>query len=156
MTDLMSSEARSELMSRIRSKNTKPEMIVRRALHARGFRYRLHSQALIGRPDIVLPKYHAVIFVHGCFWHRHRDCSLAYTPNSRQNFWENKFDKNVARDRQVRDALEKMGWRVLLVWECAVRAPRTKVEENLEAMLGWLVSGKKYGEVSRGGMEKDQ
>ena len=107
-------------MSRIRGTNTKPEVLVRSALHRAGFRFRLYTRALPGRPDIVLPKHGVVIFVHGCFWHRH-GCSLSSEPATRRRFWQAKFDANVARDRRNARALRALGWRVLTVWECALR-----------------------------------
>lgn len=105
-------------MSRIRSRDTVPELLVRSALHRAGYRFRLHSKDLPGRPDIVLPKYHTVVFVHGCFWHRHKGCRFAYTPKSRVAFWNNKFRSNIERDRRKSKALRKLGWRVITVWEC--------------------------------------
>jgi DNA mismatch endonuclease (patch repair protein) len=108
-------------MSRIRSKNTKPEMIVRSMLHRMGLRFRLHDRKLPGNPDIVLPKYKTVIFVHGCFWHRHSGCRYAYTPKSRIDFWEEKFSRNIKRDQEVRCKLEIINWKALTVWECEAR-----------------------------------
>jgi DNA mismatch endonuclease (patch repair protein) len=120
--DIMSPEKRSALMGRIRGKDTKPEMIVRRLLHSLGYRFRVHSRDLPGRPDIVFRPRRVAIFVHGCFWHRH-DCGLAYTPKTRQQFWRAKFDRNVKRDQEVRDELETAGWRVIVVWECQLKKP---------------------------------
>lgn len=114
-------EQRSEVMSRIRSKDTKPEMVVRRHLHALGFRFRLHSSKLPGHPDIVLPKWHTVIFVNGCFWHRHEGCKTATMPKSNVEFWQAKFDRNVARDKKEHAALEAAGWHVIVIWECEVK-----------------------------------
>lgn len=105
-------------MSRIRSKDTKPELIVRSMLHRMGYRFRLHRKGLPGKPDIVLPRHKTVIFVHGCYWHRHPGCKYAYHPKSRVDFWEKKFRENVERDTKARAALEALGWRVLVVWEC--------------------------------------
>ena len=116
--DRLNKEARSWNMSRIRSKDTTPERVVRSMLHRLGYRFRLHSGLLPGRPDIVLPKYKTVVFVHGCFWHRHARCSLAYMPKSRIEFWKHKFSSNVERDRRVIKALRTKGWQVLVVWEC--------------------------------------
>jgi DNA mismatch endonuclease, patch repair protein len=105
-------------MSRIKCRNTRPEVLVRSYLHHMGFRFRLHVRNLPGRPDIVLPKYGTVIQVHGCFWHRHPSCSMAYMPRSRTTFWRDKFAGNVARDRRQREKLEALGWRVVTIWEC--------------------------------------
>jgi DNA mismatch endonuclease, patch repair protein len=122
MTDTLTRERRSWNMSRIHGKDTDPEKRVRSALHHAGYRFRLHSKALPGHPDIVLPKYRTVVFVHGCFWHRHTGCSYAYTPKSRVAFWENKFRANVERDRRTARSLRAIGWRVITVWECQVSA----------------------------------
>lgn len=116
--DTISKERRSWNMSRIRSANTSPERTVRSLLHAAGYRFRLHSRNLPGKPDIVLPKYKAVVFVHGCFWHRHKGCEYAYTPKTRTEFWQQKFDENVERDKRVLRSLRQKGWRCLIIWEC--------------------------------------
>lgn len=116
--DVLSRDARSALMSRIRSTDTQPELIVRRLLHRLGYRFRIHDRRLPGTPDIVLPKYRAVVFVHGCFWHRHAGCQLAYTPKSRRSFWKNKFLQNVRRDQRNRRRLRSLGWRAFVVWQC--------------------------------------
>jgi DNA mismatch endonuclease (patch repair protein) len=121
MTDVFIESKRSEVMSRIKGRNTKPELAVRSMLHRNGYRFRLHRVDLPGKPDIVLPRFKTVIFVHGCFWHRHNDCRYAYTPKSRVDFWLKKFDENVCRDGQVRVELENLGWRVVTVWECDLR-----------------------------------
>ena len=118
MPDIVSPEVRSRMMSGIRNRDTKPEMVVRRSLHARGFRYRLHVRGLPGRPDIVLPRYHAVVLVHGCFWHRHPGCRFAYSPRSREEFWIAKLDGNATRDKRDEDRLVELGWAVFVVWEC--------------------------------------
>ena len=120
MADTISKAERSALMARIRGKDTKPEVFVRSALHRAGFRFRLYARGLPGRPDIVLPRHGVVIFVHGCFWHRH-GCALASEPATRRRFWQAKFEANMARDRRNARALRKLGWRVLTVWECALR-----------------------------------
>lgn len=108
-------------MSRIRSSNTKPELIVRQVLHAIGYRFRLHRHDLPGKPDIVLPKYKTVIFVHGCFWHRHEDCKYAYNPKSRVEFWQEKFRSNIERDKRVSEQIAVAGWRQLTIWECETK-----------------------------------
>lgn len=132
--DIVSKEKRSRMMSGIKGKNTKPELLLRSALHKLGFRFRIQRKDLPGKPDIVLPKYKTIIFVHGCFWHRHPGCKSAYTPKSNIEFWTNKLEGNVIRDRLTEKALEEMGWRILIVWECEVK---TLVENNarLRAMI---------------------
>ncbi|NQU38916.1 MAG: DNA mismatch endonuclease Vsr [Lentisphaerae bacterium] len=119
--DSLSKERRSWNMSRIHGENTKPEILVRSLLHRMGYRFRLHRRDLPGKPDIVLPRYKAVVFVHGCFWHRHKGCKYAYMPKSRVNFWQKKFDENVERDARVKRELRKLGWRTITVWECQIR-----------------------------------
>ena len=119
--DRISEAHRSWNMSRIRSINTKPERLVRSALHGLGFRYRLHRKDLPGTPDLVLPKYRSVILVHGCFWHRHPGCRFAYSPKSRPSFWAAKFAANVARDQNDLRRLRSLGWRPIIVWECQTR-----------------------------------
>ena len=116
------SEQRSRNMSAIKSKNTKPEIAVRRLLHSMGYRFRLHRKDLPGSPDIVLPKYKTVIFVHGCFWHRHENCKYATTPKTRPAFWESKFNENIRRDRTNQNNLIKLGWKVLVIWECDLKS----------------------------------
>jgi DNA mismatch endonuclease (patch repair protein) len=120
MVDVVDKQTRSRMMSEIKGVNTKPELLLRRALHARGFRFRLHDRRLPGKPDIVLPKWHVVIEVRGCFWHRHEGCRKATTPATNVDFWQKKFHSNVLRDRANVDALLLEGWRVLIVWECAI------------------------------------
>lgn len=119
MTDIVSPEVRSKMMSGIRAKDTRPELVLRRALHALGFRYRLHVRNLPGKPDLVFPKYRAIIQVHGCFWHRH-GCSKTTDPASNSEFWQMKFARNVVRDREVECRLRELGWRVGIVWECEI------------------------------------
>lgn len=120
MTDRISPEHRSWNMSRIRNRDTKPELIVRSLLHRMGYRFRLHRKDLPGNPDIVLPKYQTVIFVHGCFWHRHKGCKFAYTPQSRVEFWNDKFAANRRRDASVMTSLTELGWNTVIIWECQV------------------------------------
>ena len=115
------SEQRSRNMSAIKSKNTKPEIAVRRLLHSMGYRFRLHRKDLPGSPDIVLPKYKTVIFVHGCFWHRHENCKYASTPKTRQEFWEAKFRENINRDKLNQENLSSKGWKIIIVWECEIK-----------------------------------
>tara|TARA_Y100001978_G_scaffold39803_1_gene35393 strand:- start:162 stop:530 length:369 start_codon:yes stop_codon:yes gene_type:complete len=117
-------------MSAIRSKNTKPEIAVRKLLHSMGYRFRLHGKDLPGSPDIVLPKYKTVIFVHGCFWHRHENCKYASTPKTRIEFWENKFKANVKRDLEIQENIKNIEWRSFVIWEC-----ETKNMENLRVKI---------------------
>lgn len=146
MTDIVDQQTRSRMMAGIRGKDTKPELALRRALHARGFRFRLHSKAVHGRPDLVLPKYRAVVFVHGCFWHRHEGCRYSTTPSTRPEFWQAKFDANVARDSSVRTTLLEDGWRVGTVWACALRKPE-QVEKAADLLAGWLRSTGAHTEI---------
>jgi DNA mismatch endonuclease, patch repair protein len=124
VADILTKEKRSALMSRIRGRNTKPELAVRSLLHRLGYRFRLHVRDLPGRPDIVLPRYRLVVLVHGCFWHRHSGCRFCYVPKTRADFWHKKFEGNIRRDREVQLALRKIGWRVMVVWECEVKDVR--------------------------------
>lgn len=128
--DSLTPEQRSAQMSRIRGSNTKLEVLVRKGLHARGLRYRLGGAKLPGRPDIVLPKYRTVVFVHGCFWHGH-DCPLYRLPKTRPEFWADKIGKNRARDQRVTCELEAMGWRVLTVWECSLRGQSEAAQQRV-------------------------
>ncbi len=121
--DVLTREQRARCMAAIRGRNTTPELAVRRMVHALGFRFRLHAGDLPGKPDIVLRRLHVVIFVHGCFWHRHRCRNGRASPRTRAAFWREKFARNVARDRATRAALRRGGWRVLVVWECQLRKP---------------------------------
>ena len=131
MVDFLSPLERSERMSRIRSSNTSPELALRRELHALGFRFRLHRKDLPGKPDIVLPRYRTVVFVHGCFWHRHAGCKIATTPKSNTGFWIEKFDRNVARDSRSRELLEAQGWKVIIAWECELGSGRKAADAAL-------------------------
>lgn len=121
MTDIVSTAKRSELMAGIKSKNTKPELVVRKALHARGYRFRLHGTDISGKPDVIMKKYRTVIFVHGCFWHGHTGCKLFRVPKSRTEFWLNKIKTNIDRDCRQMTELTEEGWKVLVIWECAIR-----------------------------------
>lgn len=123
-------------MSAVKSKNTKPEILVRKALHAMGYRFRLHVKDLPGKPDIVLPKYKTVIFVNGCFWHRHEGCKYASTPTTNVDFWEAKFKENTTRDKQKTVLLESDGWKVVVLWTCEI-----KKEDELKARLQSLLKG---------------
>lgn len=137
--DVVDVATRSRIMSSIRGGNTKPEILVRSLLHREGFRFRLHVRELAGKPDIVLPKYRAVVFVHGCFWHGH-DCPLYRLPDTRTDFWRKKIDRNRAKDRSVRDVLLSAGWRVAVVWECALRGAGTDPGQVGRYLAAWLRS----------------
>ena len=133
MADVHDKKTRSYNMSRIKAKNTKPEMLVRRFLHANGFRYRLHVKDLPGKPDIVLPKYKTVIFVHGCFWHGHKGCKYYVIPKTKTEWWLNKINGNIANDRKAERALKKEGWKILTLWECDLKSQ--KFLKNLSSLL---------------------
>lgn len=133
--DVVSPIVRSRMMSGIRGKNTRPELAVRSAAHRLGLRFRLHRPDLPGRPDIVFPKHRTVVFVHGCFWHRHH-CDLAATPKTRPEFWAKKFDANVERDARNRLLLEALGWRVIEIWECQIRDESLLISQLRNAFLG--------------------
>lgn len=139
MTDFLTTAERSERMSRIRVKDTKPEIRLRRLLHARGLRYRLHVRDLPGRPDLVFPRCRSVVFVHGCFWHGHSDCRIANQPKSNSAFWVNKFKMNQARDTRSILQLEDAGWRVMVVWECELSS-RAGAEETAAKVAAWLAT----------------
>lgn len=126
-------------MSRIRGKDTQPELALRKALHRQGFRYRLHDAGLPGKPDLVLPRYKTVVFVHGCFWHRHEGCSIATTPKSNTQFWTDKFERNVARDIRSQALLEELGWRVFVVWECEL-ATAARARATAETLAQQVLS----------------
>ena len=137
MTDIVSPRKRSEMMAGIRGKDTKPEMRVRKALFADGYRYRLHRKDLPGTPDIVLPGRMVAIFVNGCFWHGHLDCNLAKVPSTRRDFWQGKLEHNRQRDKAATEALTTLGWRVLVVWECFIRSCKEQ-RELARALSSWL------------------
>lgn len=124
-------------MGRIRGRDTSPEIAVRSALHRLGYRFRLHAKNLPGKPDIVLPKWKHIILVHGCFWHRHESCKFAYMPKTRSEFWAEKFEGNITRDKATVQALEKMGWQVTIIWECETRSM-----ESLARNLDQRIRGK--------------
>lgn len=133
--DVFSREKRSQIMSRVSGKNTKPEIAVRSLLHSLGFRFRLHRKDLPGKPDIVLPKYGKIIFVHGCFWHGHAGCSRSQRPTTNEEFWRDKLDKNIARDEATVNALKELGWDVLTVWACEVK-DTNHLKNKLLSFLG--------------------
>ncbi len=138
------------MMSGIRSKDTKPEITVRKGLHARGFRYRLHDKTVAGKPDLILPRYRAAIFVHGCFWHQH-GCHLFKMPSTRREFWKDKLAANRKRDANVRAALLNSGWRILTIWECALKG-RTRLEfaEVIDVASTWITGQETEGEIAGG------
>lgn len=141
MADIVSKGVRSRMMAGIRSKDTKPELTVRRGLHALGFRFRLHDKALPGRPDLVFPKYRAVIQIHGCYWHGH-ECAVGHLPADGGAYWGPKIAGNRERDARNEAALDALGWRQLTVWECALRGKARKPESAvISACAGWLTSG---------------
>lgn len=142
MPDTYDSATRSRIMARVKDRNTGPELILRRALHARGLRYKLHDPGLPGRPDLVFPRFGAVCFVHGCFWHRHEGCRRTTTPATNRSFWEQKFALNVRRDRKNRNALLEAGWRVGVIWECALR-PKKRTEDVAMSVERWLKGQRK-------------
>lgn len=134
-------------MAGIKGKDTKPELVVRRGLHALGFRYLLHDRRLPGKPDMVLPRWHAVIFVHGCFWHGH-DCPLFRWPGTRQDFWRQKIGRNQERDVEVEAELDRTGWRMLKIWECSMKGTgRVGIETVLPLVAEWLRSDVATGEI---------
>lgn len=135
--DIVDEQTRSRMMSGIRSKNTKPELLVRRLLHRRGFRYRLHVPGLPGKPDLVFPKHNAVLFIHGCFWHGHR-CRLFRLPGTRAEFWKAKITGNRRRDKNKIKALANSGWRIAIVWECALRGSSVNPDDVAEKLSEWL------------------
>lgn len=145
MTDVVDASTRSRMMAGIRGKDTRPELLLRRALHGRGLRYRLHGSKLPGRPDLVFPRFRAALFVHGCFWHRHEGCRYATTPATRPDFWQAKFDANVARDIRNQRQLEATEWRVGIVWECTIR--KREIDATASNVEAWLNSGEQSLEL---------
>lgn len=135
LLDIVSPTRRSKIMGQIRSSGTKPELAVRKCAYRLGFRYRLNRKDLPGSPDLVFPKRNIALFVHGCFWHRHKDCKYSYMPKSRVEFWEEKFDNNVARDKRARRDLEQLGWRVVTIWECETKE-LNRLSDRLRTLLG--------------------
>ncbi len=147
MVDIVPAEVRSRMMSGIRGTNTKPELLLRKGLHALGFRFRLHDRSLPGKPDIVLPRYKAVIFAHGCFWHGH-DCHLFKWPSTRPEFWQAKIARNRTVDLRTEAALSEAGWRQATVWECALKGKtRLPLEEVILSCAEWLKSDRPRLEI---------
>lgn len=148
MADVHTPEQRQRNMSRIRGRDTKPEMIVRRGLHARGLRYRLQDRSLPGRPDLVFPKYRAVIFVHGCFWHGH-NCPMFHLPATRPDFWQTKISGNQSRDAKALQDLLASGWRVLTVWECCLKGPgRMPLDSMIDDCFAFIVGTQQTADIS--------
>ena len=139
LTDTVNSAKRSQIMSRVRGKDTKPELLIRRELHAKGFRYRLHDRKLPGKPDLVFPKYKSIIFIHGCFWHGH-SCHMFRRPSSHTEYWNRKFARNIERDKRNYRYLEDKGWRILTIWECALSGrTRLPLENVIDMASDWLL-----------------
>lgn len=135
MTDTISKERRSWNMGRIKAKNTKPEMIVRSLLHSMGYRFRVNRKDLPGKPDIVLPKYKTVIFVHGCFWHQHKNCKRANIPKTNKKYWIPKLDNNVKRDKVNVSKLKKLNWKTIFIWECEINKGITNIIKKLKQLI---------------------
>jgi DNA mismatch endonuclease (patch repair protein) len=147
MADIVTPAVRSRMMSGIRGKNTRPELVVRRLLHAAGFRYRLHDKRLPGKPDLVFPKYRAAVFVHGCFWHGH-DCHLFKIPKTREDFWRIKIAGNIKRDQEASELLSSKGWRVGVIWECALKGKtRLDLDSIVRTASAWLKSSESEVEL---------
>lgn len=146
MNDTVSPETRSRIMAGVRSKNTNPEIKLRNMLFARGFRYRLHRKNIVGTPDLVFRSLRAVCFVHGCFWHRHSGCKRASIPATRQSYWLPKFERTVNRDRNTQENLLRQGWRVAIVWECALQ--QKNAESTVNSLERWLLSNEQEFETT--------
>ena len=147
MTDVHSKAVRSKNMAAIKGRDTRPEMLVRKVLHQAGFRYRLHVASLPGKPDLVFPRYKAVIFVQGCFWHQHQ-CAMFHWPKTRTDWWRQKIIANRKHDETVQDKLRELGWRVMLVWECALKGKNKMPPDQLIADISnWLRSGTSFAEL---------
>lgn len=144
VSDVLTKEQRHLNMAHIHGKDTKPEEIVRKYLYSKGYRYRKNDSRYLGKPDIVLPKYRTMIFVHGCFWHRHPGCRYATTPSTNRDFWQKKFDQNVARDKKVQEQLKADGWHVIVVWECEIsrKADREERLKSLENEIRTAITGR--------------
>lgn len=153
MADIVDKATRSRMMSGIRSKDTKPEVLIRKALHAQGFRYRLHDKALPGKPDLSFPKYGAVMFIHGCFWHGH-DCRYFKVPQTRTAFWLDKINGNRQRDARQVAQLQQAGWRVLLIWECATRKnEKMTLDMLIDRIANWLIMGSCDSQIDETGIQ---
>jgi DNA mismatch endonuclease, patch repair protein len=152
MTDIVNREVRSRMMSSVRAKDTKLELEIRRRLFSMGFRYRLHGKDLPGTPDMVFPKYQSVAFVHGCFWHYH-GCYLSSVPGTRRSWWKKKLEENAKRDARAVSELRNLGWRIMIIWECGFRKPKTNRAEALDKIAvtaaGFLKSNRRLLEIPR-------
>lgn len=137
MSDVFTPAQRSRVMAQVKGRDTSPEIAVRSLLHRLGYRFRLHRKELPGTPDVVLPRYRTVVFVHGCFWHQHPGCEAAARPASNTEYWNRKLDANRARDSRNQAELERLGWRVVIVWECETK-DSSALEKRLLALLGWV------------------
>lgn len=146
MADIVDAATRSRMMSGIRGRNTKPETLIRSLLHRHGFRFRLHAKELPGKPDMVFPRYRAVIFVHGCFWHGH-ECPLFKWPATRAEFWHDKIKKNRENDRRAIDSLLTEGWRVCVVWECSVRGAGKDIDGLVQRLADWIMGAEPFMEI---------
>lgn len=135
MTDIFTKEKRSDIMSHIKGKDTKPEILVRKYLFSQGFRFRKNDKRYAGSPDIVLPKYKTIIFIHGCFWHQHENCKYSHIPKSNQDFWIDKLNKNKERDVQQIEDLNELGFKVIVIWECELKKDTDKTLENLASEI---------------------
>jgi DNA mismatch endonuclease (patch repair protein) len=153
LADIVDPLKRSEIMSGIRAKDTKPELVVRRLLHRLGYRFRLHRKDLPGKPDIVLPKWNTVVFVHGCFWHGHENCPLFRLPKSKSAFWADKISANQRRDDIVKSELSSKDWRIVEVWECAIKGRTRLRHETLSKMLSNAIQSEKNNFVSIRGLD---
>ena len=147
MVDIVDSITRSRMMAGIKSRNTKPELLIRSLLHNRGFRFRLHVKDLPEKPDIVLPKYHSVIFINGCFWHGHQECHLFRLPATRTEFWQEKIYRNQTNDSRAIDLLLANNWRVCIVWECSIRGAKKDPEKVISTIAEWLTGDELFLEV---------
>jgi DNA mismatch endonuclease (patch repair protein) len=148
--DIVNPQKRSEMMSGIRSKNTRPEILIRKGLFNLGYRYRINDKNVFGKPDIVLKKYNAAIFIHGCFWHGHIGCGNFKIPSTNRQFWEDKIDTNRKRDAEVLNRLRSTGWRICIIWECSIRGKEQLllVEKTIDSISNWLLSDAVWLEIT--------
>ena len=147
MVDVVSKRKRSQMMAGIKGKDTSIELLFRKALHRKGYRYRLHQSTLPGKPDMVFPKYNAIILINGCFWHGH-NCHLFKMPTTRTEFWTKKIGRNIEKDNEVREQLSESGWRILTIWECSVKGKtRLEFEQIIKDIENWLGIGEMYREI---------